>query len=169
MPLLWWVPVALSTVLVHLGELEEAERVLSAELEQRLPMFRPLARVVVLLAMARVRLGLGHTQAGRSLLDEARVVVAGCADPGILPTWISETERSVAGQPGHAQVSLELSEGELRVMHLLASDLTRREIGKELYLSMNTVRTHMRSIYTKLDVATREEAVTRARTLSLIA
>ena len=54
-------------------------------------------------------------------------------------------------------------------MHLLASDLTRREIGKELYLSMNTVRTHMRSIYTKLDVATREEAVTRARTLSLIA
>ena len=44
-PLLWWVPVALSTVLVHLGQLEEAERVLSAELEQRLPVFRPLARV----------------------------------------------------------------------------------------------------------------------------
>ena len=45
------------------------------------------------------------------------------------------------GQPRHAQPSLELSEGELRVMHLLSSDLTRREIGKELYLSMNTVRT----------------------------
>lgn len=168
-PLLWWVPVALSTVLVYLGELEEAEQVLSAELEQRLPIFRPLARIVVLLAIARVRVGLGHTQAGWSLLEEARVVVAGCADPGVLPTWLSETERMVVGQPRPTQVSLELSEGELRVMHLLASDLTRREIGKELYLSMNTVRTHMRSIYTKLDVGTREEAVTRARTLRLIA
>jgi LuxR family maltose regulon positive regulatory protein len=54
-------------------------------------------------------------------------------------------------------------------MHLLASELTRREIGQELYLSLNTVRTHMRSIYTKLDVTTREEAVARARALALIA
>ena len=53
-------------------------------------------------------------------------------------------------------------------MHLLATDLSRREIAQELYLSMNTVRTHVRSIYSKLDVVTREEAVTRARSLALI-
>jgi LuxR family maltose regulon positive regulatory protein len=167
-PLLWWVPVALSRVLVQVGQLDEAERLLSAELEQRLPEFRPLARAVVLLAMARVRFGLGHPQAGWSLLEQARVLLAGFADPGILPTWLSETERSEARQPRHGQLRPELSEGELRVMHLLATDLTRREIGQELYLSINTVRTHMRSIYTKLDVASREEAVARARALALI-
>ena len=53
-------------------------------------------------------------------------------------------------------------------MHLLASDLTRREIGHELYLSVNTVRAHMRSIYTKLDVASRQEAIARGRALALI-
>jgi len=167
-PLLWWVPVALSRVLVQLGQLDEAERVLSAELERRIPEFRPLTRAVVLLAMAPVRFRLGHTDAGWTLLEEARVVLAGCADPGIVPAWLSEIERRVARQPRHAQPRPELSEGELRVMHLLASDLTRREIGHELYLSVNTVRAHMRSIYTKLDVASRQEAIARARALALI-
>ena len=54
-------------------------------------------------------------------------------------------------------------------MRLLVSDLSQREIGRELYLSLNTIRTHTRNIYTKLDVASRPEAVTRARALGLIA
>jgi len=54
------------------------------------------------------------------------------------------------------------------VVHLLASDLTRREIGQELYVSVNTVRTHMRSIYTKLDVTSRGAAVAKAHQRGLI-
>jgi LuxR family maltose regulon positive regulatory protein len=62
----------------------------------------------------------------------------------------------------------ELSERELRVLRLLASDLTQREIGTELFLSLNTVKSHTRSIFRKLGVSGREQAVARARELELI-
>ena len=60
-----------------------------------------------------------------------------------------------------------LSERELEVLRLLASDMTGPEIASQLYLSVNTFRTHTRHIFTKLDVTTRRAAVTRARELDL--
>jgi LuxR family maltose regulon positive regulatory protein len=62
----------------------------------------------------------------------------------------------------------ELSERELAVLRLLASKLSRREIAAELYVSFNTVKTHMRAIFRKLGVASRPEAVERARELGLL-
>ena len=61
-----------------------------------------------------------------------------------------------------------LSERELEVLRLLATDLTQREIGPQLYLSFNTVKSHTRSIFRKLGVSGREQAVVRARALELI-
>jgi LuxR family transcriptional regulator, maltose regulon positive regulatory protein len=57
----------------------------------------------------------------------------------------------------------ELSERELAVLRLLASKLSQREIAAELYVSFNTVKTHTRAIFRKLGVASRAEAVDRAR------
>ena len=54
------------------------------------------------------------------------------------------------------------------VLRLLATELSQREIGAELYLSLNTVKTHTRSLYRKLGVASREEAVARAHALGLL-
>ena len=51
----------------------------------------------------------------------------------------------------------------------LPSNLTAAEIASELVVSTNTVRTHMRHIYAKLDAHSRNEAVTRARELGLVA
>ena len=62
-----------------------------------------------------------------------------------------------------------LSEAELRVVRYLPSNLTASEIASELVVSTNTVRTHMRHIYAKLDAHTRSEAVARARELGLVA
>ena len=58
-----------------------------------------------------------------------------------------------------------LTDAELAILGLLRSELSQREIGAELYISLNTVKSHTRSIYRKLGVATREEAVKRAREL----
>ena len=58
-----------------------------------------------------------------------------------------------------------LTDAEVAVLRLLRSDLSQREIGAELYISLNTIKSHARSIYRKLGVATREEAVKRAREL----
>jgi LuxR family maltose regulon positive regulatory protein len=62
-----------------------------------------------------------------------------------------------------------LSDAELRVVRYLPSNLTAAEIASELVVSTNTVRTHMRHIYAKLDAHTRSEAVARARVLGLVA
>ncbi len=62
----------------------------------------------------------------------------------------------------------ELSEAELRVLRYLPSNLRSPEIAAELFVSTNTVRTHLRHIYAKLDAHSRSEAVARARELSLL-
>jgi LuxR family transcriptional regulator, maltose regulon positive regulatory protein len=62
----------------------------------------------------------------------------------------------------------ELSPTELRVLRYLPTNLTRPEIASELYVSVNTVNTHIRSIYSKLGTRDRSSAVTRARELRLL-
>jgi LuxR family maltose regulon positive regulatory protein len=63
----------------------------------------------------------------------------------------------------------ELSPGELRVLRYLPTNLSRPEIAGELSVSVNTVSTHVRSIYAKLQVRDRSAAVQRARELRLLA
>jgi LuxR family transcriptional regulator, maltose regulon positive regulatory protein len=61
-----------------------------------------------------------------------------------------------------------LSGAELRVLRYLPSNLSRPEISAELFVSPNTVETHMRHIYAKLGVHRRSEAVRQARQLGLL-
>jgi LuxR family maltose regulon positive regulatory protein len=61
-----------------------------------------------------------------------------------------------------------LTEGELRVLRYLSSNFSAPEIGAELYLSVNTVKTHMRHIYEKLGVRRRTDAIERAHALGLV-
>jgi LuxR family maltose regulon positive regulatory protein len=63
----------------------------------------------------------------------------------------------------------DLSDAELRVVRYLPSNLKAPEIAAELYVSSNTVRTHLRHIYAKLDAHSRSEAVARARECGLVA
>jgi LuxR family maltose regulon positive regulatory protein len=62
----------------------------------------------------------------------------------------------------------ELSRSELRVLRYLPTNLTRPEIAGELYVSINTVNTHVRNIYSKLGASDRSSAVARARELRLL-
>jgi LuxR family maltose regulon positive regulatory protein len=63
----------------------------------------------------------------------------------------------------------ELSRSELRVLRYLPTNLTRPEIASELYVSINTVNTHIRNIYSKLGARDRSSAVQQARELRLLA
>jgi len=62
-----------------------------------------------------------------------------------------------------------LTETEIRVLRYLPTHLSRQEIANELYISANTVKTHMRHLYAKLGTHRRAEAVKRARALGLLA
>jgi LuxR family transcriptional regulator, maltose regulon positive regulatory protein len=61
-----------------------------------------------------------------------------------------------------------LSEREVEVLRLLATDLTGPDIARQLFMSMNTFRTHTRHIFTKLEVKTWRAAVGRAADLGLL-
>ena len=74
-----------------------------------------------------------------------------------------------ATQQSSSPPAEELSPGELRVLRYLPTNLSRPEIAGELSVSLNTVSTHLRSIYAKLQVRDRSSAVQRARELRLLA
>jgi ATP/maltotriose-dependent transcriptional regulator MalT len=76
--------------------------------------------------------------------------------------------RTPSTDRGPPPQSVELSPSELRVLRYMPTNLTRPEIARELYISVNTVNTHMRHIYFKLGARDRSSAVERARELLLL-
>jgi LuxR family transcriptional regulator, maltose regulon positive regulatory protein len=116
----------------------------------------------------RVAIAIGELALAGSLLTDARRELARYPDAGILPRLLAEQERALDQARGGQQVLPEpLTKAEQRVLDLLPTHLTVEEIGRSLYVSRNTVKGHLRSIYRKLDVSSRGAAVARARTLGL--
>ena len=87
---------------------------------------------------------------------------------------IAEIFSLLVGQPVAAPVPVfeplqdPLTETEARVLRYLPTDLSKPEIASELYVSVDTVKTHVKHVYAKLDVHSRREAVRRARELGLL-
>jgi DNA-binding NarL/FixJ family response regulator len=138
----------------------------ASELERAVELARrgasPVELGACLLALGEAgRTGAGRL-AGRRALVEAREVLARCADPGRLAP-IPDTPAPAGGPDAD-----ELSERELAVLRLLPTDLSQREIGRQLYVSLNTVKSHTRRIFAKLQASGREEAVRRARERGLL-
>ena len=161
--------VALASALAARGNLREAEReAMEGERLRRCP-DPEAAHLHALLVLARIRARRGQlerascrsrpgqerardvhrrrraSRAGRRGREDAR---EGASDRG---AWSSK-------QP---------TEAELNVLRLLSTDLSQRQIGARLFLSVNTVKTHTRTLYRKLGVSSREEAVERATALGL--
>jgi LuxR family maltose regulon positive regulatory protein len=79
-------------------------------------------------------------------------------------------DRHGVGSPRSGSEALlePLTEGESRVLRYLPTNLSKREIAQELYVSVHTIKTHMKHIYAKLDAHNRLEAVQRGRDCGLI-
>ena len=114
----------------------------------------------------------------RLYLDEGAPMLAllhhaaGAPDPVVQAQARRLFERAtpsveVAAEPQQA-LAEPLSHRELQVLRLLDSELTGPEIARELYVTLNTLRTHTKRIFTKLDVTTRAAAVRRARERGLL-
>jgi len=70
--------------------------------------------------------------------------------------------------PSGAALAEPLTESEQRILRYLPTMLSNAEIGAEVFVSLNTVKTHLRSIYRKLGASGRADAVERARRLGLL-
>jgi LuxR family maltose regulon positive regulatory protein len=86
----------------------------------------------------------------------------------LLADVIDLLEGAPAPNGEHRLETEELSPSELRVLRYLPTNLTRPEIAQALYVSVNTVNTHIRNIYSKLDAHDRSSAVERSRELRLL-
>src|SRR4051794_16914937 len=121
-------------------------------------------------AEAARRAGSGNPTAGEDRLAQAAAVLRECADPGpVVRDWFARELRARRESRGDVPSGLErLTERELAVLSLLPAPLSQRELAQSLYVSQNTMKTHVRAIYRKLGVDSRDEAVLRARSLGLL-
>jgi LuxR family transcriptional regulator, maltose regulon positive regulatory protein len=168
-PLSGIIYLALGRALERLGEFAEAEAQLGRALELFEVDSMGVHRALALLVLASVRHGRGDLAGARALADQARELVEHFTDPGVLPALLDQAETALGSRPHRrVQVAAPLTERELAVLRLLPTRLSTREIGRELSVSVTTIRSQVQAIYRKLHASTRDEAVTHARELGLL-
>ena len=104
-----------------------------------------------------------------ALVGEARGILRHSADPGPLVTmWLAEEQRAEAASARQQGLFEPLTGRELTIVRMLPAPASLRELAADLFVTPNTLKTHLRAIYRKIGAESREEAVIRAREDGLI-
>ena len=162
LPALGYHMVAYGAGVARAGRLVEGDALLARGIAL-LDDFDPLLRAHACLLRVPVRRQLGEGENARTLLDEANASLAQCGDPGVIGDLAAQVARAFSTSHRRSATRTEPTDRELDVLRLLGKGLSQREIANELFLSFNTIHSHTKSLYAKLDAASREEAVARAR------
>jgi LuxR family transcriptional regulator, maltose regulon positive regulatory protein len=142
-----------------------AARRLTPFLNHALPWFAVQTR----LELARTYVALRDRQGARTLLSEVRQILRQRPLLGVLPDQTDEIQNEVDRMPEAANGNgTGLTGAELRLLPLLATHFSFREIGEQLHVSRNTVKTQAISVYRKLGVSNRSDAIERAGRLGLV-
>jgi len=156
---------------VHRGDRAAADRQLTRAMRARpsLTYVLPTLAVRVRLQLAKVYSAIGDHPAARHLLVEIDDVLLRRPALGVLVDEVSELRELLtsSGQVGAVGRS-PLTSAELRLLPYLQTHLTIREIGERLFISRNTVSSEVGSIYRKLGVSSRHDAVHRATAIGLL-
>ena len=156
---------------VHRGDLKEADRQLTQAMRARptCTFVLPWLAVRARLQLAKVYWATGDQSTARHLLREIDDILLNRPALGALVEEVSEFRRIVTSstQVG-ATGGSPLSPAELRLLPYLQTHLTFGEIGERLFISRNTVSTEVASIYRKLGVSSRNDAVQHATAIGLL-
>jgi LuxR family maltose regulon positive regulatory protein len=164
-------PIALGRALAERGKLEQAQKELENGLSarRRWPGLSPWPTLIGLLALAPVRAARGDRAGGKAVLAEARTILERYPDAGIFPELLERQERKLrARKARQGQLDGELTERELDVLRLLGGVLSTRQMAQSLYVAPSTIRTQIKSIYRKLGVSSRKDAVEEAHARGII-
>jgi LuxR family transcriptional regulator, maltose regulon positive regulatory protein len=156
----------LGEVLVQGGNPLEGETCLDDAIPALRALREPVPLAEALLAKAHARWAHGDRRAAVLALEEADLLIAEMTDPGYLATTRRAVARELHGQP--PSEGEPLSSREVEVLRQLADGLSKREVATRLYVSYNTVHSHVRAIYRKLGVASRDAAIDRARDAGIL-
>jgi LuxR family transcriptional regulator, maltose regulon positive regulatory protein len=81
----------------------------------------------------------------------------------LVTTWLAEEQRAQAARARQAGLFEPLTGREFTIMRMLPAPASLRELAADLFVTLNTLKTHLRAIYRKFGAESREEAVIRAR------
>jgi LuxR family transcriptional regulator, maltose regulon positive regulatory protein len=155
----------------HRGDAGAARQALVAAQRTRslLTYAQPHMAVQARIELIRVHLALGDIAAARTLIREIDDVLKHRPDLGTLVGEAQTLRARLSKERTPSAVGASsLTAAELRVLPLLATHLSFPEIGAELFLSPNTIKSQAVSLYRKLGVVTRSQAVARSRELALL-
>jgi LuxR family maltose regulon positive regulatory protein len=139
----------------------------AARLRPLLTYALPVVSVQALLELARAYIALADPGGSAAVLGQAQEILQQRPDLGVLPKLAEDLRAKIAKIKAVAVGASSLTAAELRLLPLLSTHLSFREIGERLHLSSNTVKTQAYSVYRKLGVSSRSGAVTRTRELGL--
>jgi LuxR family maltose regulon positive regulatory protein len=139
-------------------------RLLTTQLRDVVPWFAVCGRLV----QARAAVALGEGALARQLVVEARSRMTPDLNDSLAQDLCDDVERSLAQLKVDGMALPVLTAAELRVLQFLPSHLQVAQIGEHLFVSANTVKSHVMSIHRKLGVNSRAETVARARELGLL-
>jgi LuxR family maltose regulon positive regulatory protein len=162
---------ATARALLRHGRWDEARRQLTVT--QRLTPFLthaiPWLSVQVRLELAHAYVTLRDRNAAHVLVDEARAILVLRPALGVLAEQVDQLETEIEAMPEAAGGGTSgLTRAELRLLPLLSTHLSFREIGERLFVSRNTIKTQAISVYRKLGVSSRSDAIARASELGLV-
>jgi LuxR family maltose regulon positive regulatory protein len=139
----------------------------AARLRPLLTYALPVVSVQALLEMARVYIALVDPEGARAVLAQTRDILQQRPRLGPLPAAATRLQSDVGQLTRTAAGGSSLTEAELRLVPLLPTHLSFPEIGERLFISRHTVKTHAISLYRKLGVSSRSEAVARMSELGM--
>jgi LuxR family transcriptional regulator, maltose regulon positive regulatory protein len=161
----WLARVALQQGNVPRGKDHVAQ---AARLRHLLTYALPVVSVQALLEMAQAYATLADAEGGRAVLRQVRDILLQRPHLGRLPQQADELRVRLDSVRGGTPGASSLTTAELRLLPLLPTYLTYPQIGQRLHISRHTVKTQAISVYRKLGVSTRSEAVARMRELGLL-
>ena len=154
-----------------LGRLPEARSELEHALQARrqLPGISAWATIDIMLLLTTVLIDLGDRSSAAVLAGEVGLLLTTAPDDAHpLRARLERLERRLEGRSPAPVLAYPLTEREMTVLRLLRSALSRREIAAALNLSENTIKTQVKSIYGKLGVSARGDAIARGQQLGIL-
>jgi len=131
--------------------------------------FTPWYQVETRVMLARAALRLSDVGRARALLADASAHARLVPEAVVLEEWLEDAwARADSFTAGTVLRPSSLTAAELRVLGLLPTHLSFREIAGKLHVSANTIKTQAHAVYRKLDACSRTEAVAHARQVGLL-
>jgi LuxR family maltose regulon positive regulatory protein len=157
-------------VAIHRGDLARGrEELVHAQLVRPLASYAlPSTALVALLEVARAYLAIADPAGAGSAVTEAERIVHRRPDLGVLTEQLTELRQRSRGSAQALAGPSTLTPAELRVLPMLSTHLKFEEVAQRLEVSRHTVKAQVVSIYAKLDVSSRAEAIDRAIEIGLL-